>query len=156
MRAATWLALAPRWLLARDPQQAGGVRANHAVAGRIEPVDCRVRHVGRTGWEPILHDHNFGPGQAFTAGSFSPTSATTRARSLRAGCRLGHGCWKSGPGDGVVGAWLTANKGCQVVGVEYVPAAAAAAAEHFAHMIVGSIEDPQVQDAGRAAWPPMT
>ena len=33
-----------------------------------------------------------------------------------------------GPGDGVVGTWLTANKGCSVVGVEYVPEAAAAAA----------------------------
>ena len=34
-----------------------------------------------------------------------------------------------GPGDGVVGTWLLDNKGCQVVDVEYV---AAAAAEHFA------------------------
>lgn len=49
-----------------------------------------------------------------------------------------------GPGDGVVGAWLAANKGCSVVGVEYVPEAAQAAAARFAHMITGNIEDPQV------------
>jgi 2-polyprenyl-3-methyl-5-hydroxy-6-metoxy-1,4-benzoquinol methylase len=49
-----------------------------------------------------------------------------------------------GPGDGVVGAWLAANKGCRVVGVEYVPAAARAAAPLFDHMLTGSIEDPQV------------
>jgi 2-polyprenyl-3-methyl-5-hydroxy-6-metoxy-1,4-benzoquinol methylase len=50
-----------------------------------------------------------------------------------------------GPGNGVVGAWLAANRGCCVVGVEYVPQAAQAAAPHFAHMLTGSIEDPQVQ-----------
>jgi 2-polyprenyl-3-methyl-5-hydroxy-6-metoxy-1,4-benzoquinol methylase len=58
-----------------------------------------------------------------------------------------------GPGDGVVGAWLTTNKGCQVVGVEYVPAAAQAAAERFAYMITGSIEDPQVQAQVRELAP---
>lgn len=58
-----------------------------------------------------------------------------------------------GPGDGVVGTWLTDNKGCQVVGVEYVATAAAAAAEHFAHMIVGSIEDAQVQEQVRSLAP---
>jgi 2-polyprenyl-3-methyl-5-hydroxy-6-metoxy-1,4-benzoquinol methylase len=50
-----------------------------------------------------------------------------------------------GPGNGVVGAWLAANKGCSVVGVEYVPEAAQVAAAHFDHMITGSIEDPAVQ-----------
>lgn len=50
-----------------------------------------------------------------------------------------------GPGNGVVGAWLAANKGCSVVGVEYVPEAAQVAAAHFDHMIVGSIEDAGVQ-----------
>jgi 2-polyprenyl-3-methyl-5-hydroxy-6-metoxy-1,4-benzoquinol methylase len=58
-----------------------------------------------------------------------------------------------GPGDGVVGAWLTANKRCSVVGVEYVAAAAEAAAASFAHMIVGSIEDPQVQAQVRELAP---
>jgi cyclopropane fatty-acyl-phospholipid synthase-like methyltransferase len=42
-----------------------------------------------------------------------------------------------GPGDGVVGTWLTDSKGCQVVGVEYV----------------GSIEDAQVQDQVRSMAP---
>jgi 2-polyprenyl-3-methyl-5-hydroxy-6-metoxy-1,4-benzoquinol methylase len=58
-----------------------------------------------------------------------------------------------GPGDGVVGAWLAANKGCHVVGVEYVPQAAAAAAPFFDHMITGSIEDPQVQAETRTLAP---
>ncbi len=58
-----------------------------------------------------------------------------------------------GPGDGVVGAWLAANKGCRVVGVEYVPQAAQAAAAHFDHMITGSIEDPQVQAEVRTLAP---
>lgn len=58
-----------------------------------------------------------------------------------------------GPGDGVVGTWLADTKGCRVIGVEYVAAAAAAAAAHFAHMIVGSIEDPQVLDQVRTLAP---
>ena len=52
-----------------------------------------------------------------------------------------------------MGTWLTANKGCSVVGVEYVPEAAAAAAGHFAHMITGSIEDAQVQTQAAAFAP---
>ena len=58
-----------------------------------------------------------------------------------------------GPGNGVVGAWLAAHKGCTVVGVEYVPEAAQAAAARFAHMITGSIEDPAVQAQVRELAP---
>jgi 2-polyprenyl-3-methyl-5-hydroxy-6-metoxy-1,4-benzoquinol methylase len=78
-------------------------------------------------------------------GQFQPNERnnprTIIARWVPQGARV----LEVGPGDGVVGTWLTVNKGCQVVGVEYVAAAAVAAAENFAHMIVGSIEDPQVQ-----------
>jgi 2-polyprenyl-3-methyl-5-hydroxy-6-metoxy-1,4-benzoquinol methylase len=58
-----------------------------------------------------------------------------------------------GPGDGVIGAWLAAHKGCSVVGVEYVPQAAHVAAAHFSHMITGSIEDPAVQAQVRELAP---
>lgn len=58
-----------------------------------------------------------------------------------------------GPGDGVVGAWLRANKGCRVVGVEYVPAAAEQARNRFDAMIVGSIEDLTVQEQVRSYAP---
>ena len=58
-----------------------------------------------------------------------------------------------GPGNGVVGAWLAAHKGCTVVGVEYVPEAAQAAAARFAHMITCSIEDPAVQAQVRELAP---
>jgi 2-polyprenyl-3-methyl-5-hydroxy-6-metoxy-1,4-benzoquinol methylase len=87
-----------------------------------------------------------GPDQArIYGGQFHPNERnnprTIIARWVPAGVRV----LEVGPGNGVVGAWLTANKGCQVVGVEYVPEAAQVAAAHFAHMIVGNIEDPQVQ-----------
>jgi 2-polyprenyl-3-methyl-5-hydroxy-6-metoxy-1,4-benzoquinol methylase len=86
-------------------------------------------------------------------GQFRPDARnnprTIIARWVPAGARV----LEIGPGDGVVGAWLTANKGCRVIGVEYVPAAAAAAAPYFAHMITGSIEDPDVQAQVRTRAP---
>jgi 2-polyprenyl-3-methyl-5-hydroxy-6-metoxy-1,4-benzoquinol methylase len=49
-----------------------------------------------------------------------------------------------GPGDGVIGGWLKAHKGCRVIGVEFVPEAAAIAGSRFDAMIVGNIEDPSI------------
>lgn len=86
-------------------------------------------------------------------GQFEPQARnnprTIIARWAPAGGRI----LEVGPGDGVVGAWLAANKGCRVVGVEYVPQAAQAAAAKFDHMITGSIEDPQVLVQARDLGP---
>jgi 2-polyprenyl-3-methyl-5-hydroxy-6-metoxy-1,4-benzoquinol methylase len=86
-------------------------------------------------------------------GQFEPNARnnprTIIARWVPPGARV----LEVGPGDGVVGAWLTANKGCRVIGVEYVPEAAQAAAATFAHMIVGSIEDARVRTQVREFAP---
>lgn len=61
-------------------------------------------------------------------GQFQPDERnnprTIIARWVPQGARV----LEAGPGDGVVGTWLTDNKGCQVVGVEYIATATAAAA----------------------------
>ncbi len=86
-------------------------------------------------------------------GQFQPNEhnnpRTIIARWVPAGARV----LEVGPGDGVVGTWLTTHKGCRVIGVEYVAAAAAVAAATFEHMIIGSIEDGQVQDQVRSLAP---
>lgn len=86
-------------------------------------------------------------------GQFQPNDhnnpRTIIARWVPQGARV----LEVGPGDGVVGTWLTTHKGCSVVGVEYVAVAAAVAAATFDHIIVGSIEDSQVQGQVRTLAP---
>lgn len=86
-------------------------------------------------------------------GQFQPNERNNPRTIIAAWVPNGSNVLEVGPGDGVVGAWLMANKGCRVVGVEYVPEAAAAAANRFTHMITGSIEDPQVQGQAAAFAP---
>lgn len=58
-----------------------------------------------------------------------------------------------GPGDGVITRWLRANKACTSVGVEYVAQAAEIGRTAFDHMIVGSIEAPDVQAQAESRGP---
>jgi 2-polyprenyl-3-methyl-5-hydroxy-6-metoxy-1,4-benzoquinol methylase len=74
-------------------------------------------------------------------GTFDP-NATNNPRTLIAKwVAEGAHVLEVGPGDGVVGGWLKSHKRCRVIGVEYVPDAAAVAARVLDGMIVGSIED---------------
>jgi 2-polyprenyl-3-methyl-5-hydroxy-6-metoxy-1,4-benzoquinol methylase len=86
-------------------------------------------------------------------GQFEPDARNTPRTIIGRWVPQGARVLEVGPGDGVVGSWLTANKGCQVIGVEYVPEAASAAAATFAHMIVGSIEDESVRSQIREFAP---
>jgi 2-polyprenyl-3-methyl-5-hydroxy-6-metoxy-1,4-benzoquinol methylase len=86
-------------------------------------------------------------------GQFQPQERNNPRTMIAAWVPPGARVLEVGPGDGVVGAWLAAHKGCSVVGVEYVPEAAQAAAVHFAHMITGSIEDTRVRAQVRSLAP---
>ena len=58
-----------------------------------------------------------------------------------------------GPGDGVIGGWLQANKQCRIVGVEVAAAAEPRLRAVFDGVVIGSIEDPIVAERASALGP---
>lgn len=86
-------------------------------------------------------------------GEFAPHNRNNPRTIIAGWVNPGSRVLEVGPGNGVIGAHLRSARQCHVVGVEFVPEAAAVAASSFDAMIVGSIEDPGILQRAAASAP---